>query len=437
VGNATASRPRLAWPAWRPGRAAQDGALGIAISADGVRAVRLRGADVEWSTEQVITEGRQLDVVLDEVLAETVRTWRRLRAVTVAVGPSCTQVRRLTRLPPVPARMLEALIQENASRFFLRNGVPVVTTSVARNDDGSVWAGAVEQPVVMSVADACARHRLRLIGVVPSVAVLHHALTNDSITWFDGEFAALVQYESGRIVTYRRVSADPVGERTDPAATGLKPELRKLPGAGWRFADAYGAARGGPRPMLAWHPTAASALAYPWRNKRLLASGFACALALTVAAVAPGVASILDEHRSRRALAALGAAADEAAVAERQYAVANSQLLELRRLSEEGRPVTPTLASITQALSAPAMLTSIQFDSAGGTLTALAPSASSVLRQLDGVHTVTDLAIVGPVVPEAGSADGAPPSVGSPDFPRTVRVTIRYKWRHAQRGVAR
>lgn len=440
MGNTSSSQPRLSWPAWRLRRNANAGALGIGISSESVRAIRVRGADIEWSTERVITEARQLDVALDEVLAEAVGTSRRSSEVTVAVGPSCAQLRRLTRLPPVSAGMLDALIQENASRFFLRNGVPVVTTSVARDDDGAVWAGAIEQPVIRSVANACARHRLKLIGIVPSVAVLHYALTIDSITWPDGEFTAVVEYERGRIVAHRRVASDPAVERTDLTATELTPPLREIGAAGWRFADAYGAALAGPRPILATHPTASSARTHPWLGHRLLPSGVACGLALIVATTAPGVAAIRDEHRSLRALAALGAAADEAAVAEHQYAVARSELRELRRFSEQGRSVTLMLASITRALAAPAMLTSIQFDSAGGTLTAIAPSASSVLQQLDSVHAMKDMVIVGPVVPETGSSEGATLPAGSPESSRpgrTERVTIRYKWSHEQLRVIR
>lgn len=436
MGKVSRSQPRVSWRAWRPTRGARDGALGIGISSAGVRAVRLRGADVAWSTEQEITEARQLEVVLNEVLAEAVAASRRLRRVTVAVGPSRAQLRRLTRLPPVPPAMLESLIQENASRFFLRNGVPVVTTSVVRGDDGSAWAGAIEHPVVRMVADACARHRLKLMGIVPSVVVLHYALAGASITWPDGELAAMVEYDRGRIVAYRRVAWDPGVERTDSVAPELTPPLRDVPGAGWRFADAYGAALAGPRPGIACHATADSARMHSWRGNGVLPSGVACGLALIVAATAPGVASIRDEYRSRAALATLGAAADEAAVAERQYAVANSELQELRLFSETGRSVTLALASITEALAAPAMLASIQFDSAGGTLTAIAPSASSVLRQLDTIQAMTDLVIVGPVSPEVGSPSQAPPSAGSSDFPRmarTERVAIRYKWRDSQR----
>lgn len=436
MGKVFRSRPRLSWRAWRPTRGARDGALGIGICSAGVRAVRLCGADVAWSAEREISETRQLDVVLNEVLAEAVAASRRLRTVTVAVGPSRAQLRRLTRLPPVPPAMLESLIQENASRFFLRNGVPIVTTSVARSDDGSVWAGAIEQPVVRMVVEACARHRLKLIGIVPSVAVLHHALTGTSATWPDGELAALVEYDRGRIVAHRRVAWDTVVERTDPIALELTPSLREVPGAGWRFADAYGAALVGPRPGIACHATTGSAGTHPWRGQGFLPSGVACGLALIIAATAPGVASIRDEYRSRAALATLGAAADEAAVAERQYALANSELQELRRFSETGRSVTLALASITKALATPAMLASIQFDSAGGTLTAIVPSASSVLRQLDTIQGMTDLVIVGPVSPEVGSPSHAQPSASSSGFPRmarTERVTIRHKWSHVQR----
>lgn len=432
MASASASKPRGSRPWWRSSRGARHGALGVGISSEGVRAVRVRGTDVEWLTEQAIADAGQLDVVLDDVLADAVRSSPRLRGVTVAVGPSCAQLRRLTRLPPVPPGTLEALIQENAARFFLRNGVPVVTTSVERDEDGSFWAGAIEQPVIAAVAAACAKHRLRLSGVVPTAAVLHHALLSDSITWVDGGFAALVEYDRGHVVAYRRVSSDPSVAGTGLTAAELKPPLREVPGAGWRFADAYGAALEGPRPILACHPAAVSARSHPWRSSRFLPGGVACVLALGVAAIAPGVASVRDEHRSRQALAALGPAADEAVLAEHQYAVAYSELHELRRFSSESRPVTLLLASITEALAAPAMLTRIQFDSAGGTLTALAPSASSILQQLEGIHAITDLAIVGPVLPEADFPEAAPQSPDSQK--RVVRVTIRYKWSHGQRG---
>ncbi len=95
--------------------------FGVAHGA--VRTVLVRGGAIVWSTEVLRADGSAgaLAVALASVPRRAPRLSRR---VTAAVGPSASQLRCLSELPPLTGpRAVAQVVREGAGRFFLGNGV--------------------------------------------------------------------------------------------------------------------------------------------------------------------------------------------------------------------------------------------------------------------------------------------------------------------------
>ncbi|MBA3889830.1 MAG: hypothetical protein H0X64_04805 [Gemmatimonadaceae bacterium] len=409
-----------------------DGILGLGVSVDAVRAVRLRGAAIRWSGEIAITELLPLAAVVDRLIGDAITHAGRPRMVVAAVGPQGAQLRRLTGLPAVPPRLVASLVRENASRFFLRNGAPIVTTEVDRAEEGVFWGAAIEEPIVIALRGACAKHRLRLSAVVPSAIVLAYAAEADIITWLDGDVAGSSQFAARRIVAYRRhepttSSAEP------PAQSDMAPPLRQLGAAGWRLADAYAAAIVGRNATIAWRPGAARHGATPGGLATRLLSGALCAAAIAAATVAPGLAAVQQERAAARELDALQSRAVETHALQAKLVPLVRDVAAINEFAAGARSMTLVLAGLTSLVEPPASVAALRLDSAGGTMTVVAPSAASVLQQLEATDMIGGLTIVGPVVPIV--APNQPP-VGMPvpgmtassRVPRSERVTIRFQW---------
>ena len=408
--------------------------LGLGLATDHVSVVCARGTAILWAE----TRSRMPDEPLAEALRALLDTvpaarpqnvprrprqrrglprrqwtaWGRAR-ITVALGPAAVQVKRLTGLPPLddPAA-LTALVRENVQRFFLRNGVPLITSRVRVAAPGVVWAAAFEAPVVEEFARACAAAGLDRIRVVPTVMALPRILTGSCARWTDGPCRVALDFDGPELEDVRRV------EGTTTSADAALPLPAALAVFGDRaalVADAYAATQV-PRgrrfgwgddvlaaSLLALAPRAPSETAAPpgWR---LAAAAGAFLLAACWALLAGGFANGHVAHRASAARAAhiqsTHALGDSAAVLTRVTAT----LQTVAAFDAERPPVTLLLTYLTRALPEHAALVAFELDSAGtGTLVAIAPDAQQIVDAVERVPELASPRIVGPVTPETAN----------------------------------
>jgi hypothetical protein len=385
-------------------------ALGIGIGAERIRAVLLRNGRIVAARETEVSVGEPLAGAVAELLRGLpLPRFPRPRA-TIAVGPASSQTRRIGGLPLVDdEQLLAQVVREGAGKFFLRNGVPLVTTGVRVVEPGTAWAAGIDQGVARAVEAGCRAAGVRPERFVPAVAVLARGLGGDRIVWTDGKIAAEVVTEDGELVSVRRTSA--VGAAATPAPAPL-PLLGRLGPDGWRFADAYGAATLPRWERLVAGPSTAAADATPrWR---LATAGAAVAVALLFAAIAPTLRAMDREEAARARIAAVQDGRRAAVETARELDRVTLALAEITAFSETGVSPTLLLADLTAALPRGSALVALRVDSAGGTLVGLAPRAAAVLQPLERVPGVVSPEIVGPVTREV--AAGRP----------VERVTLRF-----------
>ena len=377
--------------------------VGLGVAADRVRAVGVAGDTVRWAIELERSEGEPLGEKLRALLARCpldsspLGCWPRPR-VAAAIGPSAVQVKRLTGLPPLedPAA-LASLVREGAGRFFLRNGVPLLTTGVRLVEPGTAWAAAFDAPIVEQVERACASAGLRVRIVAPSAIALGRATNGRQISWVDGDVRAELAFSEGKITAVRQVAMHhglghhEVEEPASPVAA-----LASLGGQALAFADAYGATRLGRDEPLALRPGRASLGGSPSQARTWTA---AATLGLTVIAalVGPPVAASRATTRARARLQLVGAQLRTARAVERDLGQISGALEEAAAFNATHRSATMLLADITRALPKEAALVAFEIDSATGTLVAITPRASRVTTALEGVRGIASPQIVGPV----------------------------------------
>lgn len=371
--------------------------LGIAVGADRVRAVALNAGRIVAATEAEVGPGDSLAGAVAELLAGTPLPRFPRARVTVAVGPSLAQTRRITGLPPLEdAALLAQLVGEAAGKFFLRNGAPLATTGVRMAEPGTVWAAALDERTVRAVEAGCRTARLRVSRFVPAVAVLGHALAEAQVLWPDGGAVAEVRLRGGDMESVRRLSAAQAPAAPPPRTV---PALARLGEAGWRFADAYGAAL-----LPEYEPLVlqvAGTGAGGVSRSRLALAGGALAAAAVFAAVAPGFRGVDAEDRAAGRIAAVQDRRRAAAETERELARVTEALAEAAAFDAKGYSPTLLLADLTAALPPGTALVAFRADTAGGSVVALAPRAAAVVQPLERVPAIVAPEIVGPVTREA------------------------------------
>jgi hypothetical protein len=399
--------------------------IGVAIDRATVRAVGIRFGRVAWGLE---TPMLATDAIGDAVVACLAsrpgrRSWiARLLPpiVTVALGPAHAQTKRLVGLPPLAdPRLLARAVHEHVGRFFLKNGVPLVTTSVRADGDHAAWAAAFEQPTVAAIAAACQRASLRLGTVVPAVDVLACGLVglyDETLVWPDGDTAVAVTWSGGRLAAVRRASSDAQSaHRPVPV-----PVLAPLGDHAWAFAVAYGAVAG--PDALAYRADGATnhVAARPASRRRVLIAATAASVALAAAALAPGLAARRMERRATARLVVLGPREGQARRVSRDLGLVTAALGEVASFEGSARVSTLLLHDLANALPPGAALLAIHMDSIGGSIVAVAPRAGAVVTPLDHVAWLASPEIVGPVTREqAGGKE-------------VERVTVRFRWARAR-----
>lgn len=144
-------------------------AVQVRISATGIEASRLRRGRVEWRAACSIPDRAALEEALGALASA--EGWKPVRRARVQLdGVELVQERHLRDLPPLPVSSISDIVALQQSRFFRRNGAPLVT-AVRRlhlDDEGSViHAVAADEEFLEAV------HRgLRTTGI-RQVTVVH------------------------------------------------------------------------------------------------------------------------------------------------------------------------------------------------------------------------------------------------------------------------
>ncbi|HEX2778574.1 MAG TPA: hypothetical protein VHM30_03675 [Gemmatimonadaceae bacterium] len=393
--------------------------VGLAVASDTVRIACVREGRILWAGESPILADLPLEASVARLLdTAPLPRWPR-PATVVAVGPARSQVKRLLGLPPVAdPRALSRMVTENAGRFFLRNGIPLATAAGVGAGDREAWGSAIEAPLVIEVAALCRRRRLRLVGIVPSVAVLGAALRTERVVWPDGDVAAAVEWRGDAMCEVRRV---PLDDAPGAAVPDVAPELAMLGTEAWRYADAYGAAVASSPSPLMLRPDGRSAAEPAQVPKwRVMLAASVLAIGLTVYALAPLIAAANVSRAATQTIVSLASDRGRAAAAAAELRRVSDALNEAAAFGRMRRSPLGVLAELTRGLPASAQLVSVRIDTAGGTIVALAARGADVMAALEAMPSAVAPQIIGPVTRE---------SVGGRE---KERVTVRFRWAAAQ-----
>ncbi len=158
---------------------ASTGLLRLRVGRSSLHAEAIRHGAVAWAGEWSYVDVAELSDAIARLAAEAPPCCRRLRVV---VQRPPVQVRTLADLPPVKPRELQALVAHQASRFFRRNGQPLITDAVLTGAGTArvVRAAAVEEPLVEAIAAGARAAGLVLETIAPADEVAPLALLPSS-----------------------------------------------------------------------------------------------------------------------------------------------------------------------------------------------------------------------------------------------------------------
>ncbi|HEY7877798.1 MAG TPA: hypothetical protein VIC55_06220 [Gemmatimonadaceae bacterium] len=386
--------------------------LGLGIGQERVSAVLFVGETVRWVAARRRGEGVALSDSLRALLAECPRSQFMPMRVIAAVGPSTTQLKRVTDLPLLSApRALAAVVREHAGRFFLKNGVPLVFTAAWVESPGCIWIAGFEEPDVTAIIAACRDARLPVSAIVPTAVALRCVVDESQITWADGDVSVKITYAERRLVQVRRIpSAGP--------APGLPLFVESVASLGAQAAhvmDAAGAARTPSTEALALHTRHLDHRETPTRRRSTLVA-VSCTVAISLAVLSPGIAASLVLRRAEARATVIGPRAAAAEKDARMLDSTSAVLDALAAFANSRRSMTLLLAEVTRALPDSSTLLALQIDSSGtGNIVAVASHAAAIVDAVERVPSFTSPEIVGPVTHE---------SLGG----HTVeRVTVRFR----------
>lgn len=374
--------------------------IGIAIGSADVRVLSLHRGRIERVSEVLLEHGGSLENAVREALAELALPRRARPTVRLVLGPSRSQVRRLTELPQVKdPRVLAQVVREGAGTFFLRTGEPQLISGVDVLEPGCVWAAVLDAEAVRSAERACRSVSMTLASAAPLAAALPGALDGQVLSWRDGDVHLVVELgPEGKLRNVRRLR----GPHSLDHVTGFsrtRPPLEPLGEYAERFTDAYAAAVLDPtEPLSTKLPGYIGS--HPARTLRVALAGGALVCASVLAWIAPGLRWGHMEALAIRELRGLSEERLAIATTQRELASLTEALHVVERLRGSSASPVLLLARVTQALPAGTALLTLRVDSAGGTLVALTPRAGAVLTALESLPELESPEIVGPVTRE-------------------------------------
>ena len=386
--------------------------LGLGIGRTRVSAVLVDGDTVKWAASRPLADGEHLADDVRMLLKSCPRSRLRPPIVVAAIGPAASQLKLVVDLPPLAeSKAIAAVVREHASRFFLKNGVPLVFSGARAASPTSAWVAAFEEPDVRAVIDGCRAVDLTLHLVTPTAVALQFATLARAIVWRDDTVAMSVSYADGAPASVRSSNSSE-GEQALPEAV---PFFRAIQDQFADVMDAAGAARVPHREPIALRGPAIRSTAKPSR-RRVAISAAVCVGAIVLALLVPFAASMRVERSARARDAALHARLRGAERDARDLANATAALGALASFSQSHRPFTLLLAQLTRALPEGSALLALQIDSAGsGSIAAIGPHAAAIVDAVERVPGFASPEIVGPVTRESVAGK------------QLDRVTVRFR----------
>jgi len=389
--------------------------LGVAVARDAVRAVAVRAGAAIWAAEAPRGQDDDLATTVRTLLDEApIARWRR-PSVSVAIGPHASQVKLLTDLPPIEdQRMLAGLVRESASAFFLKNGVPLITTGARPvGDNGVAVAGAVDRPYVEAVRDACRARGWPLRHVAPTAVALPLALEDARFTWTDGRIVLEIVRGPEGITSIRSRAACAISPSVERSPSPV-PGLAALGAGAVRFADAYGAACLEDDETLLVDLQGSGLLSTAEILRPFLAPMLIGAVSIGLLLLSP-LAAVWAGKSAEARLAAVGPDRWQViSTALAQLDRAKAILADAATFANSRSSVTDFLGRLARALPAGSMVVTLEVTGDGGQVTALTGDPAAVVSTVRALPGVTSAELVGPIAQETAAG-------------RTLqRVTVRF-----------
>jgi hypothetical protein len=393
--------------------------IGVAVTANGVAAVLLHRGAIVWRGSVPVSPDAPLTQSIAALLRYAPVGKLAKPGVVAAIGPSASQVKVLRGLPAVrDPRLYSRIIRSSPERFFLRNGVPLLIAEVAVQHD-RIWGAALDEPVVQAVVDACRVTRLRLLGCVPSLAVIGNAFTDGYIAWHDGPAFVEVTVSKGVCSSARRGQSG-----ASVVEASIAPALEALGDEAADFAEAFAAATAARRQSLLLRPRSESLS----RRTRLVLRMFVCMLVLAaglVVIVAPGLSASREQARAERELAGLQPRALEVAQARQKLRLVSEALDQVEAFDASRRSALEFLGGMNQALPESTALVMLRVDSVGGNFVAITRAGATVLAAVADIDGVMGPQLIGSMTHELSNGI------------ETDRLSIRFRFRRISSVVGR
>jgi len=154
--------------------------LGIAVEEGRVSAAALRLGRLVWAAEATYADVTDLAHVLASLAAERPRGHRRAR---VALGPGLARVKEVDGLPKLRRADLVAHVRLTSRRYFLQNGVALVTDALplrARpGGGGRALLAAAPLPLVEAVTTGLEAAGLACDAIIPSQTLARIAAASE------------------------------------------------------------------------------------------------------------------------------------------------------------------------------------------------------------------------------------------------------------------
>lgn len=149
-------------------------ALHLRIARDTVSAKVVRRRRIVWAAEGAFNSPEDLRALIIQLASEGSLP-ARPASLRVKLEVPLVQLRTLEGLPPVRPSALRALVAQQASRFFRKNGKPLVVDAVwlrrVRGQYGVAQAAAAEETWIEAVSEGARAAGLALEGIQPSTGV--------------------------------------------------------------------------------------------------------------------------------------------------------------------------------------------------------------------------------------------------------------------------
>ena len=384
--------------------------VGLGVGRGSVRAVAIRRQRIVWAGEAPLTSSEALQATITTLLAQApLPRWPK-PVVHAAIGPHGAQVKRVIGLPEIgDADALAAIIREAVGTYFLKNGVPLLTTSVRPIGAGAAVAAALDRPYVDAIRAACLARGLRLGPIAPTAVALTHAFVDPSFCWNDGSLTI----EASRTLDLLRTRPARREDHETPALT-VVPMLAGLGESSLWYADAFGAATLDPHEPLSVQSEAGHFLSFAAPRRSLVQLSAIAALAL----FAVGLSPLAAKWAGNRATANI------ARLRPGRWKVITTTLGNLDRVSavlNQARSFGDSRTSVSRLLGEVARLLPgdsavLEFEWLGdhGEITVLARDPSAVLAGVRRLPNVRTVELLGSITRQ---------SAGGRDL---QRVTIRF-----------